>query len=190
MTATDTLANPAAMTSDELKMLVRTIPDFPKPGILFRDVTTLIGDGPGFANAVALMAGRAQAVGAQAIAGIEARGFIFGAAIAARLKLPFIPVRKPGKLPVPVLSLDYTLEYGTGTLEVDPGAIGDGQNVVVVDDLLATGGTACAAVELLRRAGATVSQALFAIDLPDLGGAHRLREAGVVPDALMDFPGH
>lgn len=178
------------MTPDDLKALVRTVPDFPIPGILFRDVTTLIGDGPGFAAAVALLATRAEALGAQAIAGIEARGFIFGAPVAARLGLPFVPVRKPGKLPVPVLALDYALEYGTGTLEIDPDAIAPGQRVVVLDDLLATGGTALAAVQLLRKAGASVEQAMFVIDLPDLGGAQRLRDAGLGVSALMDFPGH
>lgn len=178
------------MTIDDLKALIRSIPDFPQPGILFRDVTTLIGNGAGFAATVALLAEQARAAGAQAIAGIEARGFIFGAAVAARLELPFVPVRKPGKLPVPVLALDYALEYGTGTLEIDPDAVAAGQRVVVLDDLLATGGTALAATELLRKAGASVSHALFVIDLPDLGGGQRLRAAGLQVSALMDFPGH
>lgn len=178
------------MTIDELKALIRSIPDFPMPGILFRDVTTLMGHGEGFAATVARLAEQADALGAQAVAGIEARGFIFGAAVAARLGLGFVPVRKPGKLPVPVLALDYALEYGTGTLEIDPEAIGPGQHVVVIDDLLATGGTALAATQLLRKAGASVSHALFVIDLPDLGGAQRLRDAGLTMSALMDFPGH
>ena len=178
------------MTPEAMKALVRTIPDFPKPGILFRDITTLIGHGEGFAACVALLAGRAAETGAQAIAGLEARGFIFGAAVAARLGVPFVPVRKPGKLPVPVLAIDYALEYGTDTLEVDPGAIAQGQRVVIVDDLIATGGTACAALALLRQAGAAVSDALFVIDLPDLGGAQKLGEAGVRVRSVMDFPGH
>ena len=178
------------MTVEDLRALVRTIPDFPKPGILFRDVTPLIGNGPGFAAAVGHMAERADAAGAEVIAGIEARGFIFGAAVAARMGLPFVPVRKPGKLPVPVLAIDYALEYGTDTLEVDPGAVPGGARVVVMDDLIATGGTALAAVELLRRAGGTVAGALFAIDLPELGGAQRLRDAGVAADALLAFEGH
>ncbi len=178
------------MTPEELKQLVRTVPDFPKPGILFRDITTLIGDGPGLAATVEHLAIRARAAGAEAIAGMEARGFIFGAAVAAQLGIGFVPVRKPGKLPVPVLAIDYALEYGTDTLEVDPTAIGAGQRVVMIDDLIATGGTALAAAQLLRRAGATVSHALFVIDLPDLGGAERLREAELVVDALMAFPGH
>ncbi|NBC36955.1 adenine phosphoribosyltransferase [Novosphingobium sp. FSY-8] len=178
------------MTPDELKALVRSVPDFPKPGILFRDITTLIGHGAGFAASVALLADRAAAAGAQAIAGMEARGFIFGAAAAARLSIPFIPVRKPGKLPVPVLAIDYALEYGTDTLEVDPGAITAGENIVIIDDLIATGGTALAAAQLLRQAGAQVGHALFVIDLPDLGGADKLRDQDIAVSAIMDFPGH
>jgi len=178
------------MTPDELKALVRTVPDFPAPGILFRDITTLIGHGAGLAASVSHLADRAGAAGAAAIAGMEARGFIFGAAVAARLGLGFIPVRKPGKLPVPTLGVDYALEYGRDRLEMDPGAISPGQNVVIVDDLIATGGTALAAAELLRSAGAEVTHALFVIDLPDLHGAARLREAGLEVHALMEFPGH
>jgi len=177
------------MTPDDLAALVRTVPDFPKPGILFRDVTTLMADGPGFAAAVSHMADRASAAGADAVAGIEARGFIFGAAVAARLQLPFVPLRKPGKLPVPALAVDYALEYGTDTLEVDPEAV-RGRRFVVVDDLIATGGTALAGVELLRMGGGEVAIALFAVDLPDLGGADRLREAQVEASALMTFDGH
>lgn len=178
------------MTSDDLKALIRDVPDFPKPGILFRDITMLIGNGPGLAAAVASLAQQAQSAGAQAIAGIEARGFIFGAAVAAQLGLGFVPVRKPGKLPVPVLALDYALEYGTDTLEVDPSAIAAGQRVVLIDDLIATGGTALAAAQLLRQARALVEHALFVIDLPDLGGADRLRTAAIQVDALIAFPGH
>ena len=178
------------MTADDLKLLVRTIPDFPKPGILFRDITTLIGNGPGFAATVAMLAERAQTANAQAIAGVEARGFIFGAAVAARMELPFVLVRKPGKLPVPAIAIDYALEYGTDTLEIDPGSVSAGQNVIVVDDLVATGGTAHAAVQLLRQAGARADHALFVIDLCDLGGGDKLRKDGVAVDALMAFPGH
>lgn len=178
------------MTVDELKALVRTVADFPKPGIQFRDITTLIGHGAGFATSIAVLAERAQSAKAEAIAGMEARGFIFGAAVAAQLTLPFVPVRKPGKLPVPVLAIDYALEYGTDTLEVDPTSVRPGQRVVIVDDLIATGGTALAAAQLLRQAGAAVDHALFAIDLPDLGGADRLRAAGLTVQALMDFRGH
>lgn len=177
------------MTPEELKQLIRTVPDFPKPGIMFRDVTTLIGHGAGFAAATEILADKARDAGAHAIAAIEARGFIFGAAAAARLGVPFVPVRKPGKLPVPVLAMDYALEYGTDTLEVDPAAVIDGQSVVLIDDLIATGGTAHAAVQLLRRAGAVVSRGLFVIDLPALGGADRLRGADLTVDAIMAFEG-
>jgi adenine phosphoribosyltransferase len=178
------------MTLDELKALVRTVPDFPAPGILFRDITTLIGHGEGLAASIEHLAARADAAGASLIAGMEARGFIFGAAVAARLRLGFVPVRKPGKLPVPTVGIDYALEYGRDRLEIDPGAVRSAQNVVIIDDLIATGGTALAAAELLRTAGATVSHALFVIDLPDLHGAARLRDAGIQVEALMDFPGH
>ncbi len=177
------------MTPDDLKALVRTVPDFPKPGILFRDITTLIGHGPGLAAAVALLAEASREAQAEAISGIEARGFVFGAAAAVELKLGFVPVRKPGKLPGPVIALDYALEYGTGTLEVDPGAVGTGQRVVLIDDLIATGGTALAAAQLLRQAGAVVDTALFVIDLPDLGGTEKLRQAGIAVRSLMEFPG-
>ncbi len=178
------------MTADELKALIRTVPDFPQPGILFRDITTLIGHGEGLAASVAMLAERASAAGAEAIAGIEARGFVFGAAVACRLGLGFVPVRKPGKLPVPSLAIDYALEYGSGTLEIDPGAVREGQNVVLIDDLIATGGTAHAAAQLLRQAGAMLTHAMFVIDLPDLGGAERLRADGISAEALIDFPGH
>ena len=178
------------MTPGELKALVRSVPDFPAPGVLFRDITMLISHGEGLRAAVGHLADRARAAGAHAVAGMEARGFIFGAAVAIELGVGFVPVRKPGKLPVATIGVNYNLEYGTDRLEIDPTAIRAGQRVVIVDDLIATGGTALAAAELLRRAGAVVDQALFVIDLPDLGGADRLRTAGVVVEALMEFPGH
>ena len=120
---------------------------------------------------------------------MEARGFIFGAAVAARLALPFLPVRKSGKLPCETIGVDYALEYGSDRLEMDPASVRHGQRVVMVDDLLATGGTACATATLLRKAGAVVDQALFVIDLPDLGGARRLEECGVKTASLMEFDG-
>ncbi|MBX7482348.1 adenine phosphoribosyltransferase [Qipengyuania qiaonensis] len=175
------------MTPDDLKALIRTIPDFPKAGIQFRDITTLLGHGPGFAASVRWLAGEVE--GVEAIAGMEARGFIFGAAVAARLGLPFLPIRKPGKLPCEVIGVDYELEYGVDRLEMDPTAIARGQNVAIVDDLLATGGTALAATELLRKAGAAVGRAAFVIDLPDLGGSARLAAQSVDVRTLMDFDG-
>ena len=178
------------MTPAQLRALVRTVSDFPAPGIQFRDITTLIGDGAGLAATVAWLAENARDAGAEAIAGMEARGFIFGAAVAVELGLGFVPVRKPGKLPVATIAIDYHLEYGTDRLEIDPGAVKPNQRVVLVDDLIATGGTACAAAQLLRKAGATVKRAVFVIDLPDLGGAAALAEIGVEAQALMDFRGH
>ncbi len=175
------------MTPAQLKALVRTIPDFPSAGIQFRDITTLVGDGAGFAATVDWLA--RKAAGADAIAGMEARGFIFGAAVAAHLRLPFLPIRKPGKLPCETIGVDYELEYGLDRLEMDPAAVSAGQHVVIVDDLLATGGTAEAAAKLLRKAGARASVAAFVIDLPDLGGRARLAGCGIAVDALMEFAG-
>lgn len=177
------------MSPEQLKALVRTVPDFPVPGVQFRDLTPLIGDGPGFAAAVAWLAAQGREAGAEAIAGVEARGFIFGAAVAVALEIGFVPVRKPGKLPVRTIGVDYALEYGTGRVEIDPGAIVPGQHVVLIDDLIATGGTARAATALLREAGAKVERAVFVIDLPDLGGAASLAAIGVATAALMEFAG-
>lgn len=177
------------MAPRDLAALVRTVPDFPVPGIVFRDITTLIAHRQGFAACVDWLALRARAADAEAIAGVEARGFIFGAAVAARLELGFVPLRKPGKLPIPALGLDYALEYGTDRLEIDSAALTAGQRVVLVDDLIASGGTACAAAALLRLAGAEVALALFVIDLPDLGGMRALAHADVTAAALLAFPG-
>ena len=178
------------MNPAELKGLIRTIPDFPAAGIQFRDITTLIAHGPGLAATIEHLVERARGAEAAAVAGIEARGFIFGAAIASRLGLGFIPVRKAGKLPGKTIGIDYALEYGAARIEIDPGAVSPGERVLLVDDLIATGGTALAAAELLRQAGAVVDHALFVIDLPDLAGADALRAAGVEPWSLVDFAGH
>jgi adenine phosphoribosyltransferase len=174
----------------DLKRLVRTIPDFPKPGIQFRDITTLLADGAGFAAAVEQLVELARPYGADLIAGVEARGFIFSGPVAVALGAGLLPVRKPGKLPGPRIGIDYALEYGTDRLEIHEGACLPGHRVVLVDDLIATGGTALATIELLRRSGAEVPAALFAIDLPELGGAKLLRDAGVAAHALMHFEGH
>jgi adenine phosphoribosyltransferase len=174
----------------EIKALIRTVPDFPAAGIQFRDITTLIAHGDGLAATIDHLVERAARCDPAAVAGIEARGFIFGAAIAARLRLGFVPLRKAGKLPGETIGIDYALEYGAARIELDPSAIARGERVLLVDDLIATGGTALAGAQLLRQAGAVVDQALFVIDLPDLGGADALRSAGVAADALVNFPGH
>ena len=179
----------AGLAPGELKALVRTVPDFPAKGIQFRDVTTLIDHPDGFRATVDWLASHAIESGATKIAGMEARGFIFGAAVAAVTKLGFVPVRKAGKLPVPVISADYDLEYGNDSLELDPSLIEAGSKVAIVDDLMATGGTACAAIELLRKAGAAVTCAAFVIELPDLGGRARVAGLDVPVHALMQFAG-
>lgn len=173
-----------------IRQLIRTIPDFPAVGVQFRDITTLIAHGEGLAAAIDHLVERAQGIDAAAVAGIEARGFIFGAALAARLGLGFVPLRKAGKLPVATLGIDYALEYGSARLELDPGTVRRTERVLLVDDLIATGGTALAAAKLLRRAGAEVDRALFVIDLPELGGADALRSAGIAAEALVEFSGH
>jgi adenine phosphoribosyltransferase len=181
---------PEPLSRDGLKALIRTVPDFPKSGIQFRDITTLLAHGEGLAASIDLLAEFAAGLGADKVAGIEARGFIFGTALALRLGVGFVPLRKAGKLPVEVIGEDYALEYGVARLELDPTIVTPGEHVLVVDDLLATGGTAIAGANLLRRAGARVEHALFVIDLPELGGAQVLRLAGLSPHALIAFAGH
>lgn len=174
--------------NDDLKALIRTIPDFPKPGVQFRDVSTLLMDGTGFRNTINRLAKHVPSDTAL-IAGVEARGFIVAAALGYALTLGKIMLRKSGKLPGDVVGLDYDLEYGTDRLEMHKGAVKAGQHVVLTDDLIATGGTALASVELLRSQGAIVEHALFIVDLPDLGGSARLLNAGVTPISLMAFDG-
>jgi adenine phosphoribosyltransferase len=171
----------------DLSLLVRTIADFPKPGIQFRDITTLIGDAAGFAESIRQLCERAAPYHPQAIVAVEARGFLFGAAMAVQMGLGVIPVRKAGKLPGVTIGVDYALEYGTDRLELHDGAVAPGSRVLLVDDLLATGGTIVATAELMRRAGAIPVAALFVIDLPDLGGSRRLAEAGLACETLIAF---
>jgi len=184
---TDMVETP--LTPEQLRGLVRTVSDWPVDRVQFRDITTLLSDPAGLQSTVHHLARMARQTGASKIAGMEARGFIFGAAVAVELGAGFVPVRKPGKLPVETIGIDYALEYGGDRLELDPGAIRPGENVLIIDDLIATGGTALAAAQLLRQAGATVSKAMFVIDLPELGGADQLREADIEVEALMEFDG-
>ncbi|MGE0767810.1 MAG: adenine phosphoribosyltransferase [Hyphomicrobiaceae bacterium] len=174
----------------DLKGLVRTIPDYPKPGIMFRDVTTLMADAQGFKAAIARLAEPYRTQPVDLVAGIEARGFILAGAIADRLGSGFVPIRKKGKLPWQTIGQDYALEYGTDTVEVHKDALDKGKRVLLVDDLIATGGTAAAAVKLLRRLGAEIIGAAFIIDLPEIGGAELLRKDGIAVHAVMAFEGH
>lgn len=174
----------------DLKGLVRTIPDYPKPGIMFRDVTTLMADAQGFKAAIARLAEPYRTEPVDLVAGIEARGFILAGAIADRLGTGFVPIRKKGKLPWKTIGQEYALEYGTDTVEMHEDALAKGRRVLLVDDLIATGGTAAAGIKLLRRLGGEIVGAAFIIDLPELGGADRLREDGVAVHTLMAFEGH
>ncbi|MEZ5852006.1 MAG: adenine phosphoribosyltransferase [Hyphomicrobiaceae bacterium] len=174
----------------DLKSLVRTIPDYPKPGIMFRDVTTLLADGQGFKAAIARMVEPYRTEPIDVVAGIEARGFILAGAIADRLGCGFVPVRKKGKLPWRTIRESYDLEYGTDTLEMHEDALTKGKRVLLVDDLIATGGTAEAAVKLIRRLGGEIGGAAFIIDLPELGGARRIEALGIKVDTVMAFEGH
>jgi adenine phosphoribosyltransferase len=173
-----------------LQDAIRTIPDYPKPGILFRDITTLLGDARAFAEAVDRLAEAYVGVHIDKVAGIEARGFILGGAVAHKLGAGFVPLRKKGKLPHATHAVEYALEYGTDIIEMHVDAVEAGQRVLIIDDLIATGGTALAAVDLLGKGGAVIVGVGFVIDLPDLGGAARLREAGVSVTALVEFAGH
>jgi adenine phosphoribosyltransferase len=174
----------------DLKEAVRTIADYPKPGILFRDITTLLGDARAFRRAVDELVQPWAGSKIDKVAGIEARGFIIGGAVAHQVSAGFVPIRKKGKLPHTTVRIVYSLEYGLDEMEMHADAILPGQRVILVDDLIATGGTAEAAVKLLRQIGADVVAACFIIDLPDLGGAAKLRAMDVPVRTLMSFDGH
>jgi adenine phosphoribosyltransferase len=172
-----------------IRSLIRTIPDHPKPGIQFRDITTLLHDPEGLRLAVDGIVNRFLENPIDLVVGIEARGFIFGTAVAYQLGRGFVPIRKPGKLPGRTIGRDFALEYGTDRLEVHTDAIEKGQRVLIVDDLIATGGTALAAVELVREMGAEVVECCFVVSLPDLGGVRRLEELGCKVHWLCEFAG-
>ncbi|MCF3936507.1 adenine phosphoribosyltransferase [Acuticoccus sp. M5D2P5] len=177
------------LVRNDLAQYVRAIPDYPRKGIIFRDVTTLFCNASGFRRTVEAMAGAFRERGIDMVAGIDARGFILGGAIAVELGKGFVAVRKRGKLPAEVYREEYSLEYGVDEVEIHVDAVPAGSRVLLVDDLIATGGTAMAAVKLIERAGGTVPAAAFAIDLPDLGGAKGLRDKGVDVFSVLSFEG-
>lgn len=172
-----------------IKSLIRTVPDYPKQGIQFRDITTLLKDPIGFRLVIDAFAEYYAHHKIEKIAGIEARGFIIGAALAYKLGLGFVPIRKSGKLPAETLGHDYALEYGVDRVEIHTDAIAQGEQVLLVDDLIATGGTAEAAAALIQKLGGVVMGCAFVIDLPDLGGSQRLAENNLNPYALCTFEG-
>ncbi len=174
----------------DLRSIIRTIPDYPKPGIMFRDVTTLLADARGFRRAIDELVQPLAGAKIDKVAGIEARGFILGGAIAHQLSVGFIPIRKKGKLPYKTIGERYALEYGADEIEIHIDAVAPGEKVLLVDDLIATGGTATAAIRLLERAGGKVVLCSFVVDLPDLGGAAKLRAIGKEVVALVAFEGH
>ena len=179
------------MTFDhDIKATVRTIPDYPKKGILFRDITTLLADARAFRRAVDELVQPWAGLKIDKVAGIEARGFILGGAVAHQVSAGFVPIRKKGKLPHETVRIAYSLEYGVDEMEIHTDAIGQEERVILIDDLIATGGTAIAATNLLRQIGVNIVAACFIIDLPDLGGAQRLRELGVEVRSLVSFEGH
>jgi adenine phosphoribosyltransferase len=168
-----------------LEEKIRAIPDFPKPGILFRDITTLLKDAAAFTETIDRLCDKFGSAGIHAVAGIESRGFIFGAPLALRLKLPFIPIRKPGKLPAETVSAEYSLEYGTDKIEMHKDALSAGQKVLIIDDLLATGGTMQAACKLVESTGASVAGIAFIIELDALNGREKLSGYDVM--SIMHF---
>jgi len=178
------------MPAADFAAAIRTIADYPRPGILFRDITTLLGDARAFRGAVDELVEPWTGAKIDKVVGIEARGFILGGAVAHQLCAGFVPVRKKGKLPHRTVRMAYALEYGEDEMEVHVDAVAAGERVLLVDDLIATGGTAIGAVKLLQSLGAQVAAACFVVDLPDLGGAGLLRQMGVQVRALVSFPGH
>ena len=173
-----------------LKEYIRSIPDYPKKGILFRDITTLIKDEKAFAESIDQMVERSKKFKIDKIAAIESRGFVFASAVSYLLKKPFIMLRKKNKLPADTHSIDFELEYGTATIEVHKDSIEKDDSVLIIDDLIATGGTAEAAAKLIEISGGSVSAFIFAINLFDLGGSNNLVKKGYNVESLVEFPGH
>jgi adenine phosphoribosyltransferase len=178
------------MFENDLKAAIRSIPDYPKAGIMFRDITTLLGDARAFRLAVDQLVQPWAGGKIDKVAGIEARGFILGGAVAHQVSAGFIPIRKKGKLPFKRVSVGYSLEYGIDEMEMHEDALAKDERVILVDDLVATGGTAEAAIKLLRQMGGNILAACFVIDLPELGGAEKLRKLGVPVHTLVSFEGH
>jgi adenine phosphoribosyltransferase len=174
----------------DLKAAIRSIPDYPKPGIIFRDITTLLGNARAFRRAVDELVQPWAGSKIDKVAGMEARGFILGGAVAHQVSAGFVPIRKKGKLPHKRVSIAYSLEYGLDEMEMHEDAVAKGERVILVDDLVATGGTAEGAVKLLRQMGAEVLAACFIIDLPELGGANKIRKLDVPVRTLVSFEGH
>jgi adenine phosphoribosyltransferase len=175
---------------NDLKAAIRTIPNYPKPGIMFRDITTLLGNARAFRRAVDELVQPWAGSKIDKVAGIEARGFILGGAVAHQVSAGFVPIRKKGKLPHTTVRIAYSLEYGLDEMEMHEDALERGDRVILVDDLIATGGTAEGAVKLLGQLGADVLAACFIVDLPELGGAEKLRKLGVPVRTLLSFEGH
>ena len=174
----------------DLTAAIRNIPDYPKPGIMFRDITTLLGNARAFRRAVDELVHPFAGTKIDKVAGIEARGFILGGALAHQLSAGFVPIRKKGKLPHETVRVAYSLEYGVDEMEIHKDGVAPGEKVLLVDDLIATGGTAEGAVKLLKQIGADVIGACFVIDLPELGGAEKIRKQGVAVRTLLEFAGH
>lgn len=177
------------MSSAYIKSVVKTVPDYPKTGIMFRDVTSVLEDHTAFSASINMLVEQFSPMSFDKIAGTEARGFLFGAPLAIRLGIGFIPVRKPRKLPREVISESYELEYGTDSLEIHADAIKPGEKVLMLDDLLATGGTMVATANLIRRLGGIVEHAGFIISLPELGGELKLSQHGVQSFSICQFEG-
>jgi adenine phosphoribosyltransferase len=173
----------------DLRDAIRTIPDYPKPGVMFRDITTLLGNPRALRVAIDRLVEPYVGAGIDKVAGIEARGFVLGGAVAHQLAVGFAPVRKKGKLPWRTLRQEYQLEYGVDSVEMHEDALAAGEKVLIIDDLIATGGTALAAIKLIEGLGATVVGASFVIDLPELGGMRKLRDLGLRAEALCAFDG-